>query len=201
MINTSLIQFIKLNFFIKGNKGVKFNPLRGTYTKIAKSFTSQGNGVLNLNVGRFGYAKMYTYFQAGKDSSLSVNGKCHLSYGCDIMLFPGGHLELDNCSLNSYSQIRCKNHVSIGSNTRISRNVQIWDDDHHTILSEHKTNNEVIIENNVWIGAGAIILKGVHIGEGSMIAAGAVVTRDIPSNCVAAGVPAKVIRTDFHWEY
>lgn len=52
----------------------------------------------------------------------------------------------------------------------------------------------VIIENNVWITVGVIVLAGVRIGEGSIVAAGSVVTRDIPPNSLAAGIPAKVIR-------
>lgn len=51
---------------------------------------------------------------------------------------------------------------------------------------------EVIIGRNVWIGAGAIILPGVTIGDGSVIAAGSVVNRDVPDNVMVAGVPAKV---------
>jgi acetyltransferase-like isoleucine patch superfamily enzyme len=52
----------------------------------------------------------------------------------------------------------------------------------------------VVIGDNVWIGANAIILKGVHIGQGSVVAAGAVVTKDVPGRCIVAGNPAKVIK-------
>lgn len=51
----------------------------------------------------------------------------------------------------------------------------------------------VIIGNNIWIGAKVTVLDGVKIGSGSVIAAGAVVVKDIPDNCIVAGVPAKVI--------
>jgi acetyltransferase-like isoleucine patch superfamily enzyme len=52
----------------------------------------------------------------------------------------------------------------------------------------------VIIDDNVWIGANVIILKGVHIGSGSILAAGAVITKDVPPGCVAAGNPARVVK-------
>lgn len=52
----------------------------------------------------------------------------------------------------------------------------------------------ITIEDDVWIGYGVIILKGVHIGKGSVCAAGAVVTKDVPSYAIVGGVPAKVIR-------
>jgi len=53
---------------------------------------------------------------------------------------------------------------------------------------------EVILEDNVWVGANAIILKGVRIGKNSVIGAGSVVTKDVPSNVVVAGNPAKIVR-------
>ena len=56
------------------------------------------------------------------------------------------------------------------------------------------TTAPVKIGNNVWIGAGAIILMGVTIGDGSVIGAGSVVTKDIPANCIAVGTPCKVLR-------
>lgn len=56
-----------------------------------------------------------------------------------------------------------------------------------------------MIGNHVWLGQRVIIGKGVKIGENSVIGAGAIVTRDIPEGCVAAGVPAKVIRRDISW--
>ena len=58
----------------------------------------------------------------------------------------------------------------------------------------------IVIGDHVWIGTNAIVLKGVTIGDGAVIAAGAVVTRDVPAHSLAAGVPARVIRSDVHWE-
>ena len=53
----------------------------------------------------------------------------------------------------------------------------------------------VIIDDNVWIGEGAMIMPGVHVGNGAIIAANSVVTKDIPAYSVAAGIPAKIIKT------
>ena len=55
--------------------------------------------------------------------------------------------------------------------------------------------NSILIKRNAWIGAGATILPGVTIGENSIIAAGAVVTKDVPANTIAGGIPAKVIKS------
>ena len=58
----------------------------------------------------------------------------------------------------------------------------------------------ITIGKHVWIGQNAMILKGVNIGDGAVIAAGAVVTKDVPAGCLAAGVPAKVIKKDVIWK-
>ncbi len=86
--------------------------------------------------------------------------------------------------------------VQIGDNVRIAPYTVILDSDFHDI-KDHFSKGAVmpvIIEDNVWIATRSTILKGVRIGKGSVIAAGSVVTKDIPPNCVAAGVPAKVIK-------
>ena len=56
------------------------------------------------------------------------------------------------------------------------------------------------IGNHVWVGVRAIILKGVTIGDGAIIAAGSVVTRDVPANTLVGGVPAKIIKDNISWE-
>jgi acetyltransferase-like isoleucine patch superfamily enzyme len=59
----------------------------------------------------------------------------------------------------------------------------------------------VHIGSHVWIGARALILKGVRIGDGAVVAAGSVVTRDVPSRALVAGNPAQVIREDVSWDF
>jgi acetyltransferase-like isoleucine patch superfamily enzyme len=86
--------------------------------------------------------------------------------------------------------------VQIGENVRIAPYTIILDSDFHD-LKDHFADGEskpVIIEDNVWLATRSTILKGVRIGKGSVVAAGAVVTKDVPANCVVAGVPARVIK-------
>lgn len=86
--------------------------------------------------------------------------------------------------------------VSIGEDCLIGQYVIINDNDYHDIVHKRHLppSRPVVIEDRVWLGARAIVLKGVRIGHDAVIGAGAVVTSDIPPRCVAVGVPARVVR-------
>jgi acetyltransferase-like isoleucine patch superfamily enzyme len=83
--------------------------------------------------------------------------------------------------------------VDIGRDCRISWDVIIMDDDQHVVPGTDGGPKPIVIEDNVWIGCRCIILKGVRIGTGAILAAGAVVTKDVPPHAVVGGVPARVI--------
>ena len=84
----------------------------------------------------------------------------------------------------------------IADNVSISQRVVIMTLGHDYRSPEFKTRkNRIIIDNYVWIGVNATIIGDVHIGEGAVVCAGAVVTKDVEPYTVVAGVPAKVIRT------
>ncbi|ALS21460.1 MULTISPECIES: acyltransferase [Paenibacillus] len=104
----------------------------------------------------------------------------------------------DRTYINRRTEIMCKDNVTIGSDCAISWDVTIMDTDYHSIEGNSDTAS-VTIGNKVWIGCKATILKGVTIGDGAVIAAGALVTRDVPPNSVVAGVPAKVVKSNIHW--
>jgi len=117
-----------------------------------------------------------------------------------LMTGPGASLRIgDNSYLNRRSEIVCRELVSIGSNCAISWDVLITDNDHHW-LTDAAFNAPVLIGDKVWIGARATILKGVAIGDGAVVAAGSVVTTQVPPRAVVAGNPAEVIREDVEWE-
>lgn len=96
--------------------------------------------------------------------------------------------------------IACFNRISIGDEVAIGENVTIRDSDNHYLYRKgYIQSKPIIIDDHVWIGMDSIVLKGVHIGKGSIVAAGSVVTKDVPEKCVVAGNPAKIIRTDISW--
>lgn len=94
--------------------------------------------------------------------------------------------------------------ISIGDNCMISYEVEIRNTDSHMIydINTNKRINEgaeVIIENSVWIGAHSVILKGVKINSNSIIAAGSIVSKNVNSNTIVAGNPAKEIKNNIYW--
>ena len=108
----------------------------------------------------------------------------------------GGKLIVGNNTRINGAHIDASTLIEIGNNVRISPYTVIMDSDFHDI-KDHFANGvskPIKIEDNVWIATRATILKGVTIGKGSVIASGAVVTHDVPPNCVVGGIPAKIIR-------
>jgi acetyltransferase-like isoleucine patch superfamily enzyme len=91
-------------------------------------------------------------------------------------------------------RLDCEASISIGEGTAIASDVIIMDTDHHSISGASESALPIIIGERVWIGARSIILKGVKIGDGSVIAAGSVVNKDVDAGWLYAGVPARPIR-------
>lgn len=91
------------------------------------------------------------------------------------------------------TELHCEEAIRVGDGSWIAWEVLIMDTDHHVLEGSEKT-GPVTIGSNVWIGARACVLKGVTIGEGAVIAAGAVVTSDVAPGYLAAGVPARPLR-------
>ena len=102
--------------------------------------------------------------------------------------------------IGEYSVIRGQGGVTIGDRVYTSPFTQIiavnhvFEDAARPFVEQGITAEGIVIEDDVWLGAGAIITDGVHIGKGAVIAAGAVVTKDVPAHTVVAGVPAKPVR-------
>lgn len=103
--------------------------------------------------------------------------------------------------VGEYSVIRGQGGVQIGDRVYTSPFTQIiavnhvFDDPGRPFVEQGITAQGIVIEDDVWLGAGAIITDGVRVGKGAVVAAGAVVTKDVPPHTVVGGVPAKPIRT------
>lgn len=120
---------------------------------------------------------------------------CQFYSGVRLEIGSKGTLWIGNGTyLNRNTLIVCEDSVEIGEDCKIAWDVIIMDSDLHPINeSSPIVNKPVRIENGVWIGCRSIVLKGVTIGSGAVIAAGSVVTKNIPPGTVYGGSPAKLI--------
>jgi len=104
----------------------------------------------------------------------------------------------DYCLISPGNRISAAQSIRIGNNVMLAANCYISDCDWHGVYNRtrpFRCTKPVVLEDNVWLGERVIVGKGVRIGENSVIGAGSVVTKNIPANCIAAGNPAKVIKT------
>ncbi len=166
--------------------------------------------------------KVVSYYKARK--YLSKFGKgIVIKYNTSFWITDNAVLEIDdNCTIQNYaffqltkphpkvfvgkntvigrnSIVTAKNLIKIGKNVLVGSYVQIIDHNHGTKLGQTMREQlaeigEVIIGNDVWIGAGVKILMNSYIGDGTIIGANAVVSGEIPPNAVAVGVPARIVK-------
>ncbi|GAB2617682.1 acyltransferase [Belliella aquatica] len=107
----------------------------------------------------------------------------------------------NNSSIGPYSYIGCSGHIEIGDNVMMSPRVSIYSENHNfedvdkSMIEQGVTRSFVKIEDDCWIAANSIILAGVTVGKGSIVAAGSVVTKDVPPFSIVGGNPAKIIKS------
>ena len=100
--------------------------------------------------------------------------------------------------VNHRSELIAHERVEIGRHCLLAWDVQVLDSDSHRVDGLPHT-APVVIGDRVWIGCRATVLKGVTIGDGAVVAAGSVVTRDVPARALVAGNPARVVREEVTW--
>lgn len=144
-------------------------------------------------------ADIKTRIRLQEKSQIIIPSHYTIYAGSYIVVRPNSKLILHPGFINENVQITCQGTIEIGEGTAIGRDVIIRNFDGHKIKGEI-ISAPIHIGKHVWIGQRAIILKGVTIGDGAVIAAGAIVTKDVPPGCVVAGIPAKVIRENVEWE-
>jgi acetyltransferase-like isoleucine patch superfamily enzyme len=138
--------------------------------------------------------------QVGKRATLELGRWAWVGHGCKLRSHEGtvsiGAKTVlgQECTISSYQR------VAIGRECVIADRVMLIDFDHGMVEVDRPIRlqgiykRDVHVGNNVWIGYGACILRGVTVGDNAVIGTGAVVTRDVPPNAVVAGVPARLIR-------
>lgn len=172
-------------------------------TKISISKTSSIDNYGKIQIGKKwdGAPNFKSCLIMREKSKLIVRGKYDIFGGTIITVNKNAVLELGSGFINRGCNIHVYQNIKIGNNVIIAEDVMIRDSDSHSLCYEgYKKTSPIKIEDNVWIGARATILKGVTIGSGSVVAAGSIVNKDVPSNCIVAGNPAKVIKQNITWK-
>jgi acetyltransferase-like isoleucine patch superfamily enzyme len=171
----------------------------GDHSSIQYPCSLQGGGARHISIGhhtclqRHGILGCWEKYKARAADGSEIEQKFHPK------LIIGSY-----CNIGEYTQITACKKIIIGDGLLTGRYVYIGDNSHGRLSMsgnqispsdrELISKGEIIIGNNVWIGDKATILGNVHIGDNVIIAANAVVTKDVPSNTLVGGVPAKVIK-------
>ena len=160
------------------------NTLLNIHTKyLGINFISLGNDVIIGDYGTLSAWGNYKYTKQSFTPSIEIG---------------------DGSRIGAQSHITAINKITIGKNVLTGPRILITDNSHGMFSIEHLeiapnlrtlcSKGPVIIEDNVWIGEGSMILPNVHIGKGSIIAANSVISKDIPPYSIAAGTPARIIK-------
>lgn len=162
---------------------------------------------IGIEVGKYCEFKGWTSFFRTRGSLIAISDNCSfnssaytnhigLNHRC-VICTHSSHaiIEIGENTGMSSTTINCWDKIKIGKNVRIGANCVIMDGDFH--LDDVRVGNPKPIEvgDNVWLGANVIVMKGVTIGENSIIGMNSIVTKDIPTNCIAAGNPCKFIKS------
>lgn len=192
-----IIPKIRTYFYLYWNKiyfkliGIKF----GNNMRVFNKIYVLGKGIVSI-----GENFVFT-------SGDNINPICRNIRGSIHTVTEESRITIGNCVGISSACLWAQNSITIGNNVNIGGDCLIMDTDAHPHSFEKRRrdyisdnylddipSSPIIIEDDVWIGARCLILKGVRIGARSIVAAGSIVTKDIPADSVAAGIPAKVIK-------
>lgn len=153
-------------------------------------------------------SKMETALCMGKNSQLECGGGKSgclnmVGYGSYLQVGNGAKLKIGDSFINREVKIICNKSITIGDDCIIAMGTVIRDNDggnHQKFAPGYENAKPIIIGNHVWLGENVMILKGVTIGEGAIVAASSLVLKDVPPHTLVAGSPAKVIKDNVSWK-
>ena len=181
--------------------------LRVSKNNLRRNATLQGS---NIKIGT--KSRVFLVDGAKKENVILKEGCWPL--GSIYISHNGVFVMHEHSKIEDSTKIQCVNRVEIGAYTAIAERTVISDNNNHPVSPSYRkkmrqtpaghqmrtwkysANAPIIIGENCWIGSNVRICKGVTIGDNSIVAACSVVTKDVPANCIVAGNPAKVVKTD-----
>jgi acetyltransferase-like isoleucine patch superfamily enzyme len=186
-----------------------FNRLRKEGVKISNTCKVLGHTGISIKSGTeihsnttlaCSYLNFEDCFLSFSSGSISVGTNCLIHSGSIIATYGGNIILSDQVSINPGTIIYGHGGISIGKMTRIAANCTLIAANHNfnqtdkPIMAQGLSTKGIFIDDDVWIGTHCVILDGVRVGKGSVIAAGAVVTKDVAPYSVVAGVPARLLK-------
>ena len=193
----------KCQFFIQNNNRIRLGDFKIVNSKFFLFGENNSVVIERTNQMICGLSvKMY-----GKNNSLEIKQDATIfglrivirGDGCRIVI--GEHFsENINCMMTCMGKM---NYILVGDDCMFSENIEIWNTDSHQITNLEgqviNRNRPIVIGNHVWIGKNCSILKGVFIGNHSIIGMSSVVTNNVDSNSIYVGNPAKKVKVDVSW--
>jgi acetyltransferase-like isoleucine patch superfamily enzyme len=172
----------------------------------------------NIQIGEGCYLEdrgSFRRFRSAHDPGLVLGNRVQVYNGTAFSVEPDARVRVDDDAVLVGAIFWCAHRITLGKRVQVSYNVMIADSDFHPRdpalrrqdamaispqgdvgLRPPLVSKPVVVEDDVWIGIGAIILKGVRVGAGARIHAGAVVTADVPAGALVAGNPARVVSAE-----
>lgn len=211
-----LIRNILRSGFIKWQSRFNTRKVKGKNNKISIEESIVKNTVFDIygdnntiNIDSQTIIENFTFYIRGSNHNISIGSNCRFNQGGTIWV------EDESCSLKigdntliiqaDISLTEANSSIEIGSDCMFSSDIDIRSGDSHSIVDlstgervNHSAN--IKIEDHVWVGAHARILKGVTIAKDSVVGMGAVVTKNVLSNTIVAGIPAKTVKTNITWD-
>lgn len=181
--------------------------LHNWWFKIVTVCNKTSATIIGVKISRHVRFNGWTSFFRATDSKIQIGSNCTFNSSCyanhiglnhrciittmtkEASIRVGRNTGMSSTTITSWDSI------DIGENVRIGANCVIMDGDFHLDDPRTPRPSKIQIGNNVWLGANVVVLKGVTIGDNSIIGMNSVVTKDIPANCVAVGSPCKMVRS------
>lgn len=204
-VRKNLIQVIRQNGLLNILKGTPSVYMHGKFVWEMHKGANVRVEKTDVNIGQsfvFKKSSLESRVLVSSGATLCLHGGT-ISYGCDIELFKDASLTIgENALMNIGATIICANKITLGDGVTLGRNVTIRDTHggHFINRSDFKTTAPIEIGDHVWLCDDVIVMPGVKIGAGSVVAARSLVTKDVPPNTLVAGSPAQVIRQNVEWK-
>ena len=200
-IKNSKIKWITYNIDKKKNNN-RINIIDSSISRLSIQVKGRNNNIIiknNAKVSFHGITIIGDNNQVIYDGCTAIISILIRGDKCSVSIGKGSLLD-------ESTKIICMgqgNSVEIGKECMFAENVELWASDTHSItdLNGNTINpsRPIKIGNHVWLGKGVCVMKGIEIGDNTILGLGSIVTKNIPSNVIAAGNPAKVVKTGTNW--